>query len=187
MLSIQEEAQVTGLPENVVWALRAANEAARRWATAQIAALTADGPDGEVQYGSPEWVALPVADRRRNVALLRAAEAWRSHSAGLAERVVWQIEADVAAGELAREEHRAEWDTQQAEEWQLIARWARGLASVPTTDERLAARAAVQPRAVRADAGWPPVAIPGRPGWWRHLIDGQQVDLPSRDRTGVAA
>lgn len=37
------------------------------------------------------------------------------------------------------------------------------------------------PRPVRATPGWPPVAIPGRPGWWRHYIDGQQVDLPTRE------
>ena len=33
-------------------------------------------------------------------------------------------------------------------------------------------------RPVIATEGWPPVAIPGHPGWRRHLIDGQQVDLP---------
>jgi hypothetical protein len=36
-----------------------------------------------------------------------------------------------------------------------------------------------QPYEVRATPGWPPIAIPGRPGWWRHLINGQQVDLPT--------
>ena len=35
-----------------------------------------------------------------------------------------------------------------------------------------------EPHEVVAAKGWPPVAIPGRPGWWRHCIDGQQVDLP---------
>jgi hypothetical protein len=38
-----------------------------------------------------------------------------------------------------------------------------------------------RPYEVVATPGWPPIAIPGRPGWWRHLIDGQQVDLPTRD------
>lgn len=32
---------------------------------------------------------------------------------------------------------------------------------------------------VTATPDWPPVAIPGSPGWWRHCIDGQQVDLPT--------
>lgn len=35
-----------------------------------------------------------------------------------------------------------------------------------------------QPHELVATDDWPPVAIPGRPGWWRHCIDGQQVDLP---------
>lgn len=35
-----------------------------------------------------------------------------------------------------------------------------------------------EPYEVVATEGWPPVRIPGRPGWWRHCIDGQQVDLP---------
>lgn len=33
-------------------------------------------------------------------------------------------------------------------------------------------------RPVRATEGWPPVAIPGRPGWYRHLVDGEQTDIP---------
>lgn len=37
------------------------------------------------------------------------------------------------------------------------------------------------PRKVTATPNWPPIAIPGRPGWWRHCINGQQVDLPTRD------
>lgn len=35
---------------------------------------------------------------------------------------------------------------------------------------------------VWATPGWPPVRIPGRPGWWRHYNNGQQVDLPYRDQ-----
>lgn len=37
------------------------------------------------------------------------------------------------------------------------------------------------PYEVRATPGWPPVQIPGRPGWWRHCINGEQVDLPTDD------
>lgn len=29
---------------------------------------------------------------------------------------------------------------------------------------------------IRATPDWTPVALPGRPGWWRHSIGGQQVD-----------
>lgn len=34
-----------------------------------------------------------------------------------------------------------------------------------------------EPYEVTATPGWPPVAIPGRPGWYRHWVDGRQVDL----------
>ncbi|MFE3326843.1 hypothetical protein [Streptomyces sp. NPDC059176] len=37
------------------------------------------------------------------------------------------------------------------------------------------------PYEVTATDGWPPIRIPGRPGWWRHHINGQQVDLPHND------
>jgi hypothetical protein len=37
---------------------------------------------------------------------------------------------------------------------------------------------------VQATLGWPPVAIPGRPGWYRSHVDGRQVDV---QRTDVAA
>lgn len=40
-----------------------------------------------------------------------------------------------------------------------------------------------KPHEVTATPDWPPVAIPGRPSWWRHCIDGQQVDLPIDDQT----
>lgn len=38
-----------------------------------------------------------------------------------------------------------------------------------------------RPYDVTATPGWPPVAVPGRPGRWRHCIDGRQVDLPHRE------
>lgn len=40
-------------------------------------------------------------------------------------------------------------------------------------------------REATATPDWPPVAIPGRPGWWRHCIEGQQVDLPHNDPTAT--
>ncbi|MGW2126266.1 hypothetical protein [Streptomyces sp. NPDC001758] len=59
------------------------------------------------------------------------------------------------------------------------ARIAPGLARRPTAEE-IRARAAHSPvRQVVAVTGWPPVAIPGHPGWYRHLVDGHQVDLPT--------
>lgn len=44
------------------------------------------------------------------------------------------------------------------------------------------------PRPVQATAGWPPVAVPGKPGWVRTLdADGRQVDMPANTRTEAAA
>lgn len=34
---------------------------------------------------------------------------------------------------------------------------------------------------IRATPNWTPVALPGRPGWWRHCVDGQQVDTQDRE------
>jgi hypothetical protein len=43
-------------------------------------------------------------------------------------------------------------------------------------------------RPVQATTGWPPVAIPGRPGWVRTLTaDGRQVDTPANTRKEAAA
>ncbi|MER6832672.1 hypothetical protein ABT320_01560 [Streptomyces cellulosae] len=39
-----------------------------------------------------------------------------------------------------------------------------------------------RPYEVTASPGWPPVAIPGRPGWWRHYgPNGEQTDLPTNE------
>jgi hypothetical protein len=38
-----------------------------------------------------------------------------------------------------------------------------------------------EPYEVSATPHWPPVRIPGRPGWWRHHINGEQVDLPTNN------
>ena len=56
----------------------------------------------------------------------------------------------------------------------------RAVSSRPTFAE-LEQRRRQHPPAhvVQAAPGWTPIAIPGRPGWWRHLINGEQVDLPS--------
>ncbi|GAA3829008.1 DUF2742 domain-containing protein [Streptomyces chiangmaiensis] len=42
-------------------------------------------------------------------------------------------------------------------------------------------------RQVVATPGWPPIQIPGRPGWYRHYIGGRQVDLPTNTRQETAA
>ncbi|OKI14245.1 hypothetical protein [Streptomyces sp. CB03911] len=177
MLSIKEEAALTGMPEQQIRANREAGQRAANWVAAQQTAL-AGRPDGgtEIQYGSPEWVSLPQGDPRRAVAVIRAAEAWRMFTSDLPERVIIQVAADLAAGEANREQWFAEWNREWAEDWASIANWARGLAGIPTPAEYAAAREAVRPREVKATSGWPPIALPGRPGWQRQLVDGQQVD-----------
>ncbi|MDH2393350.1 hypothetical protein QCN29_32220 [Streptomyces sp. HNM0663] len=137
------------------------------WASAQATALgTGDAP----AYGTPAWSALPAADPRRTVAILTAAEQWRRHTA----REAWL-------------DHLADTDP---DEWFRIvtvdanahARTiAGGLARRPTVAELDARRRAspAQARPVTATPRWPPVAIPGRPGWVRTLTpDGRQLDRP---------
>ena len=53
--------------------------------------------------------------------------------------------------------------------------------NLPATDPYTHQQGLPSVREVIATPGWPPVAIPGQPGWWRHWIDGQQVDLPHRN------
>ncbi|MET9149999.1 hypothetical protein ABZX82_01770 [Streptomyces griseoflavus] len=43
-----------------------------------------------------------------------------------------------------------------------------------------------EPHEVTATPDWPPVAIPGRPSWWRHYENGRQADLPHNNRTATA-
>lgn len=54
-----------------------------------------------------------------------------------------------------------------------------GASRLPRVRDELSPRA----RPVVAAPGWP-VRIPGRPGWWRQSINGQQVDVPPRGPSG---
>ncbi|MEV0438973.1 hypothetical protein AB0I84_09385 [Streptomyces spectabilis] len=143
-----------------------ATDAVALWASAQVTALgTGDAP----AYGSPAWSALPAADARRTVAILTAAEQWRRHTA----REAW-------LGHLADTEPDRWFATVTAGANAYARTIARGLARRPTLDELTARRTVRMPaRAVTASPGWPPVAIPGRPGWVRTLApDGRQLDRP---------
>ncbi len=52
--------------------------------------------------------------------------------------------------------------------------------TAPASDEAAPAEEPHRPsREVTATPGWPPIALPGRPGWYRHLVNGEQVDLPT--------
>ncbi|MFI5805795.1 hypothetical protein [Streptomyces sp. NPDC051561] len=145
------------------------------WASAQVTTLGAvDCPE----YGSPAWSALRAADPRRAAAIITAAEQWRRHNA----REAW-------LDHLLIEDPERWFAHVTAEANAYAARIAPALARRPTFDELAARRSAqVEPREVVAAAGWPPVAIPGRPGYWRHRgAHGAQLDLPYNTRQEMAA
>ncbi|MDV9168730.1 DUF2742 domain-containing protein [Streptomyces sp. W16] len=125
------------------------------WASARVTELLADH-DEAPRYGTREWRELANGDPRKAASMITAAEMWRRYG-DEDELVAWLHDAYRNRDSLASRRTMAELDA-----------FARPKPAVP----------------VNATPGWPPVAIPGRPGWYRHLVDGQQVDRP---RAGVAA
>ncbi|MEU0069548.1 hypothetical protein ABZ027_08385 [Streptomyces sp. NPDC006332] len=126
------------------------------WASSAVTQLL-DGQDDPPKYGSTAWRQLPSTDPRRDAAIITAAEAWRK---------------------FGDEEELMTW-------FRDATRNREPLASRRTLAE-LDAGARQPARPVQAAAGWPAVAIPGRPGWRRHLVDGQQVDLPDKAQENCA-
>ncbi|MFI0964652.1 hypothetical protein ACH4S8_25130 [Streptomyces sp. NPDC021080] len=124
------------------------------WASSAVTQLL-DGQDDPPKYGSTAWRELPGDDPRRGAAIITAAEWWRRYG-DEDELLSWFRDASRTRESLAGRKTLAELD----------------------------ALATPKPRPVQATDGWPPVAVPGRPGWYRHLVDGQQVDV---QRTDVAA
>lgn len=118
------------------------------WASARVTELL-DGHDQPPRYGTPEWQQLPGTDPKKGAAVITAAEMWRRFG-DEDELVAWLKDA---------------------------YRVRTPLASRKTIAELNALAKPKPARPVQAAAGWPPVAIPGRPGWYRHLADGHQVDL----------
>ncbi|MFF7021950.1 hypothetical protein ACFY97_13145 [Streptomyces klenkii] len=147
------------VPENAT-----AGDIAARWAGQQYAAL---GVTENPEYGSPAWVQLRAEDPRRAAAIIEAAELWRRHRA----HEVWL--------DRLLDDDPDRWYSIVTGEANAAARKiAPALARRLTADELRARRAQFKPvHVIRATPGWPPIAIPGRPGWYRHLIDGEQVDL----------
>lgn len=145
------------------------NDHTALWAEHQLTAL---GVNAFPAYGSPAWLALRANDPRRAAAIIEAAELWRRQQA----REAWLDEL------LERD----------PEQWyQLVTADANAEAKRVLRAERLSARPTAaevarrrtyrEPRPVVATPGWTPVAIPGRPGWFRHCVgDGRQLDLPRR-------
>ncbi|MFI5684648.1 DUF2742 domain-containing protein [Streptomyces sp. NPDC051636] len=121
------------------------------WASSAVTQLL-DGQGDPPKYGSPAWRQLPSTDPRRAAAVITAAESWRK---------------------FGDEEELMTW-------FRDAARGRESLANRPTIAELNALAKPLPPRPVQASAGWPAVAIPGRPGWYRHLVDGEQVDLQNR-------
>jgi hypothetical protein len=118
------------------------------WASYAVTQLL-DSQDDPPKYGSAAWQRLPGDDPRRAAAIIEAAEWWRRYG-----------------------------DEQELMAWFRDASRNRDyLASRRTIAELDALAKPKPPRPLQAAVGWPPVAIPGRPGWYRHLVDGQQVDL----------
>ncbi|MFG2473531.1 hypothetical protein [Streptomyces fagopyri] len=124
-------------------------EHASLWASSTVTQLL-DGQDDPPKYGSTAWRRLSSDNPRKVAATVMAAEMWRKYG-----------------------------DEEALLTWFRDASRSRDfLASRRTIAELDALAKPKPPRPVQAATGWPPVAIPGRPGWRRHLVDGQQVDMP---------
>ncbi|MFE2428435.1 hypothetical protein ACFXJ5_17070 [Streptomyces sp. NPDC059373] len=145
-----------------------AGDIAALWAEQQVAAL---GPNTWPEYGTAAWVRLRAEDPRRAAAIVEAAELWRRQRA----RESWL--------DQLLDDDPDRWFAIITEDANAEAvRIAPALARGKTNAELRAARARRPAHEIRATAGWSPIAIPGRPGWRRHLIDGQQADLPDTRR-----
>lgn len=144
-------------------------EVAALWAAAQVTNLMGALADPPPAYGSLEWLRLVPGDPRKVAAIITAAEEYRRHA-----------DEEARLDRLAEEDPEAYRREIYADANAYAARIAPGIARRPTVDElRRAATSRASVRQVLATAGWPPVAVPGRPGWYRHLVDGRQVDFPT--------
>jgi hypothetical protein len=129
------------------------------WSSARVTELL-DGQDPKTRppkYGSAAWQRLRGDDPMKAAAVITAAEMWRRYGDEEA-LVAWFRDASRNRDPLASRRTLAE----------------------------LNALGHPKPRLVQATDGWPPVAVPGRPGWRRHLVDGQQVDLPDKAQESAA-
>ncbi|MGW3846903.1 hypothetical protein [Streptomyces fagopyri] len=127
------------------------------WASNAVTGLL-DRQDDPPKYGTGAWRRLPGNDPRKAAATVMAAEMWRKYG-----------------------------DEEELVAWFRDASRSRDfLASRLTIAELNALAKPKPPRPVQAAEGWPPVRIPGRPGWHRHLVDGLQVDVPDNARENRA-
>ncbi|MEV5506282.1 DUF2742 domain-containing protein [Streptomyces orinoci] len=162
--------EVKPIPETDPSAGITAGDVTALWAEQQFTALEVTDPP---EYGSPAWIRLRAEDPRRAAAIIEAAEHWRRH----VQREHWLDK--LLTDDPERWFHVV---TQDADGYARTI--AASLARRPTNEELAGRRQPVPVREVRATPGWPPIAIPGRPGWWWHCIDGRQVDLPHNRVSG---
>ncbi|MEV6116643.1 hypothetical protein AB0L59_30250 [Streptomyces sp. NPDC052109] len=140
-------------------------DAVALWASARVTELLGEDETPTPAYGSPKWQQLPGADPHKAAAMITAAELWRRH--GHDDMSV------IEAADLWRKYCSDELLT-----WFREASATHAPLASRKTIAELDALAKPKPaHPVQATAGWPPVAIPGRPGWYRHLVNGRQVDV----------
>lgn len=128
------------------------------WASARVTELLGDDETPPPKYGTREWQQLPGTAPQKAAAVITAAEMWRRYG---------------------DEDELLGW-------FQEAVRPRASIADGRTLAELDALAKPKPPHQLRAAPGWPPVAIPGRPGWSRHLVDGQQVDLPDKAQESAA-
>lgn len=168
-----QHAAVTAAPTTGAAAPAVDSDPVALWAEQQVTAL---GVDQYPVYGSPAWTSLRAADPRRAAAIIEAAEQWRRHQA----HEQWL---DDLLEHNPEAWYRLFTADANAEAKRVLR--AERLSSRPTAAEVARRRRSyAEPRPVVATPGWPPVAIPGRPGWWRHHLEGgRQLDMPHRQET----
>ncbi|MEW2272185.1 hypothetical protein [Streptomyces griseofuscus] len=106
-------------------------------------------PSNDPRKGAAVLTAAELWRRfgHNDLSVIEAAECWRKYGD---EVLTWFKEASVPHAPLAERKTLAELD----------------------------ALGKPQPaRPVQATEGWPPIAIPGRPGWYRRFVNGRQVDV----------
>ncbi|MFH9439287.1 DUF2742 domain-containing protein [Streptomyces rochei] len=133
-------------------------DAPQLWAEHQVATLAEGVREWTVPpYGSLAWSQLPPSDPRRYAAVIEAAEQWRR-----------QVAEEERLDQLAEDDPAAWYAEVTAGANDEARRMAGRLARMRTLAELDAARSRRPPHRLRATPGWPPVAIPGKPGWYLH-------------------